>query len=168
LEPASRRLKFEAAYKIGGTQVGIEKASPTFHGRDIFAKAAALLAAGHMPESLGSALSSIVNLELPKPRISGKKLLCVVLHVDSFGNIISNAANAFAKARFRTGERLAVESRTGSWEARFARTYGDVALGELAVLQGSQGYLEIAAREDSAGNLTRLKVLDELKIAVIS
>lgn len=168
LELASRRLRFEAAYKIDGAQLEIEKASPTFHGRDIFAKTAALLAKGRSLNSLGSALSSIVSLSLPKPSVSGKKLLCTVLHLDSFGNIVLNATNAFFGARFRPGERLTVESTSGRWEARFATTYSDVGQGELAVLQGSQGYIELAAREDSAGKLTGSKVLDELRIVATS
>ncbi len=168
LAPASRRLGFEAAYKIGGTLLRVESTSPTFQGRDIFAKVAALLTTGRLPESLGSAVTSIVDPELPKPRISTKQLLCAVLHVDTWGNIISNATNVLVKTRFRQGERLAVQSGGDRWEARYARTYSDVHPGELALLQGSQGYLELAAREDSARELTGLKVLDKLRITPLS
>ncbi len=164
LDPAARRLGLSAAYRIREGRFRVKTISPTFHGRDIFAVAAGLLASGRLPGSLGTSVSSIVGLELPRPRISGKQLRCVVLHVDVFGNVTTNAANNLAKQWFHPGRHLRVESTDRVWEARCARTYSDVHPGELTVLQGSQGYVEVAAREDNASELIGLKVGDELGI----
>ncbi len=168
LEFGASRLGFVAAYKIRKTLLNSSTASSTFHGRDIFAEASALLACGRLPESMGTKLATIVRIERPKPRISKKQLTCAVLHVDTFGNVITNVANHFAKGRFRLGQRLRIESRIVARVARYATTYSDVRLGELTVLQGSQGYLELAAREDSASELVGLKVRDELIISPAS
>ncbi len=168
LEFAARRLGFVAAYKIRETLFNSSTASSTFHGRDMFAEATALLACGRLAESMGPRLSTIVRMERPKPRISEKQLTCAVLHVDTFGNVITNAATSLAKGRFRLGQRLRIESGIGAREARYSKTYSDVGLGELTVLQGSQGYLELAAREESASELVGLKVKDELRISPAS
>ena len=115
-------------------------AAPTFHGRDVFAPAAATLARGALLESLGSPLEDPVIRRTPEAvREDDGWLRGEVIVVDRFGNAVTNL--------------LAVhggEVRVGDREVPFRRTYADVAIGEPVALVGSSGLLEIAVRDGSA------------------
>src|SRR6476660_1709867 len=84
------------AYHLVNSDYWLSNVSTTFHGRDIFAPVAAQLASGAQPERLGKSISldSLVKLPIGAPRVyrSGKTttVLGQIVHVDRFGNIISN------------------------------------------------------------------------------
>jgi S-adenosyl-L-methionine hydrolase (adenosine-forming) len=122
------------------------QASPTFHGRDVFAPAAAQLALGAPIDSLGDWHAEPVRLRTPQPqRQLDGSLQGEVLTIDRFGNAITNlSVRAFAEVEI-AGQR-----------ARAVRTYGDAQSGELVALIGSSGFVEIAVREGSAANALRL------------
>lgn len=111
-------------------------AAPTFHGRDVFAPAAAALARGLPPEAAGPATSLVGRL--PWPARVADDGTGVIVHVDRFGNLITNLPGPARPVRF------------GDQVARPVRTYADVAVGELACYLGSAGTLEIAVRDGSA------------------
>ena len=116
------------------------RASHTFHGRDVFAPAAALLAEGAALELLGTALDSPIVLRTPEARrLDDGRVLGEVIAVDRFGNLISNIVALH-------GGRVEVAAR--SLEVR--RAYTDVREGELTALVGSLGFVEIAVRDGSA------------------
>ncbi|MFO0555925.1 MAG: SAM-dependent chlorinase/fluorinase [Polyangiaceae bacterium] len=110
--------------------------SSTFHGRDIFAPVAGALASGRAPSSLGSA--GAVRGKLPwGPRPSGEGR---VVHVDHFGNLVSDLPAAEAGAAIEiAGKHLAV-----------LRTYEDVEPGALLAYVGSMGTIEVAVRDGRA------------------
>ena len=110
--------------------------SATFHGRDVFAATAAQLALGARPASAGPATTLRGRLEL----VAGNG----VVHVDRFGNLVTNIAGVAAGATFRVAGR-AIAGVSG--------TYESVAVGELVAYVGSRGTLEIAVREGSAAEL---------------
>jgi S-adenosylmethionine hydrolase len=119
--------------------------SPTFHGRDIFAPAAARLAAGASPAEAGPRVTLEGSLG-PRPLLishGGGQVTGHVVHVDRFGNLITDLpAEALPP-------RAAV--RIGTVEIRPLRgTYTDVAKGQLLAYVGSSGTLEIAVRDGSA------------------
>ena len=116
--------------------------STTFHGRDVFAPAAAHLALGTELARLGPELRDAVRLPWPVARRVESVLHGEVVHVDRFGNLITSIAR-----RDLSGEN-AVEI-SGATLAVVA-TYSDLVPGEIGALLGSAGRLEIAAREDSA------------------
>lgn len=122
--------------------------SRTFHGRDIFAPAAAWLARGIHRSRLGPKVEDPVRLALPEPRLeSGKPAEGEVIGSDRFGNLITNLpASALA-------ESVAVEVE--GVRIPVASTYADVEPGEPLALEDSEGRLEVAARDASAE-----KVLD--------
>ena len=72
----------------------LSQLSNTFHGRDLFAPAAAHLACGGALEDLGDEVDAIIELALPRPRRDGDTLHGVVLDVDRFGNVITNVRAA--------------------------------------------------------------------------
>lgn len=121
-----------------------DDASPSFHGRDVFAPAAAELASGCALESLGPALEDPVRLSAPdRPAGQG-----TIRTVDRFGNLVTDVAGA----ELEGAEGVLVGGRT----VPVARTYGEVEAGALVALVGSDGTVEVAAREASAAAILRL------------
>lgn len=111
-------------------------ASPTFHGRDVFAPTAAALARGAAPDTLGSATVLTGRLPWPDPG--------VIVHVDVFGNLISDV-------RWQPGAAGTV--RIAGLTLAVVRTYEDVAPGEALAYVGSAGTIEIAVRERDAARV---------------
>lgn len=127
-----------------------DSAAPTFHGRDLFAPAAAALAMGTPASRLGSPLSGApVALPAIAPHYEGKAVVGEVVHVDRFGNLITTLTPDLVPAYAR----LEVE---GLEVGPVRQTYGDVARGELLAYVGSGGEVEIAVRDGSAA--TRLGI----------
>ena len=140
-------------------RMGLAEPSATFHGRDLFAPAAARLARGDDPEDLGRPLppESLVPCPLPEPARSGTGLEGVVLHVDHFGNVVTNIPAAAVAPdvglHFGAGE-----------HAPRVRTYGDAPPGEVVVLEGSSGLLELAVNGGSAAERTGLERGDRITV----
>ena len=158
----ARRGAIEAIRLIESTSLRREPVSPTFHGRDLFAPAAAFLACGGALEELGPPLDALVELPLPRPRAEGARLVGEVLHVDRFGNAITNLARSDIEA-VAGGRAVRVEA--GGRLLPLARTYGDVAVGEALALIGSADLLELAVREGSAAATLGLARGSEVTVA---
>lgn len=117
-------------------------ASATFHGRDVFAPAAAALAMGTPPAQLGIPHRGALCLEWPEPAIDDAgHLQGEVLMIDRFGNAITNLLGSAG-----AGSRVAFDG----CELPLMRTYAEVAPGNPLALVGSSGHVEIAVREGSA------------------
>jgi hypothetical protein len=130
-------------------------ASPTFHGRDLFAPAAARIAMGAPIDALGPAAESPTIRRTPEARRLGNGAIQgEVISIDRYGNAITNIV-AFPATQGREGEQAFVEisGRT----IPVARAYADVQpLGAVA-LCGSSGLLEIAVRDGNAAQSLGLK-----------
>ena len=126
--------------------------SATFHGRDIFAPAAAHLWRGVRLEALGPLLrDGLTHLELPEPREGIEELRGEVLYADGFGNLVSNIgrdALAHFEARF-PGMLLFVRINQSA-PMEILETYGDSRKGAPLATFGSFDLLEIAVRDGSA------------------
>jgi hypothetical protein len=126
----------------------LPQVSATFHGRDLFAPVAAHLSLGADLAQLGPAFRDPVRLPWPEPAVSAAVLRGEIIHVDRFGNLVTNVAAGVFRAWFRGRE---VELRVGPLTlTRLQHTYGEAAAGEMLALIGSHGYLEIACAGDSA------------------
>jgi S-adenosylmethionine hydrolase len=131
-------------------------AAPTFHGRDVFAPAAASLAAGARLEDLGSPVSDATHAPLPTPHHDGTAVMGEVLYVDRFGTLISNIPGP----EVEPGVRIRV---AGTEVGSLRRTFGDVERGTLVALVGSGGTVEIAVRDGSAARLLGVGVGAEVR-----
>jgi len=118
--------------------------SATFHGRDLFAPVAAWLAAGGDPSWLGPRVEDPVRLSWPGATHEGGVVRGEVLAADPFGNLLTSVREG------DLGGARGLEVQVGGRAARFVRTFGDGAPGELVALVGSSGRLELAVREGSA------------------
>lgn len=152
LLPAARRLGTPAAYRLD-PRVGWPAPSATFHGRDLFAPAAARLLRGEPPSRLGVPIGDPVDLDLPRSGWQDGVLSGEVLYVDPFGNLITSIPQDTigADAAFH------LEMPDGVREVRVRPTYGAAAPNELLLVAGSEGLLEIAVREGDAAAATGLR-----------
>jgi S-adenosylmethionine hydrolase len=131
------------ARELSTAHLSVSEISSTFHGRDIFAPAGAQLACGRALAELGPHAANLTALPALEVRIAGDSILGQVIHVDRFGNLITNiGTEARGAARVRLNERDVGPVR---------RTYADVGSGEPLALIGSGGLLEIAVRDGNAG-----------------
>lgn len=124
--------------------------SSTFHGRDIFAPAAAHLSAGARLEELGETVSSLLLYPLSPPRRRGGSILGRVLHIDRFGNLVTDIPGRDlpqGPLTILVGGR-AIQGLSSS----YAEVPGDGESPLLAIV-GSAGYLEVSARNTSAAAL---------------
>ena len=122
-------------------------AAPTFHGRDVFAPAAAALARGAQLDSLGPVFGDPIIRRTPETvREPDGWLRGEVIVVDRFGNAVTNLVAAHA-TEVRVGDRI----------VPVRRTYADVATGEPVALVGSSGLIEIAIRDGNAAQTLGLR-----------
>ncbi len=133
--------------------------SPTFHGRDIFAPVAARLSLGLPPIDFGEALTSVTMLSLPHPhQAPDGSLVGHILHIDSFGNLITNI-----KSDDLPQVKRAITIEVGNQLiAGLSRTYAEGR--GLLVLIGSSGYLEVSLKGGSACALLNAEVGNEVKM----
>lgn len=122
--------------------------SPTFHGRDVFAPAAAALASGASMAMAGPGVSEITMLHIREPEMDGRLLTGEVIHADRFGNLITNVR----PDHFRT-RRPVVAMVGNSGPVPLRATYADVEPGQPVCLLGSSGRYEFAVREGSAATV---------------
>jgi S-adenosylmethionine hydrolase len=129
-----------------------EPASPTFHGRDLFAPVAARLAAGAALAGCGEPLDQPRLLGELRPSRSGSRLRSQVVAVDHFGNCVTGVRPSDVGAGTPVGMRW-----PGGETTRMVRTYADIE-GGLGLLWNSAGHLELAARGSPAAPITGLGV----------
>ena len=144
----------DAAVSLDQPRFRREVVAPTFHGRDIFAPAAAHLSAGVALSDLGSPLIHPVRLPLPDAIRRGNEVEGRVVQVDRFGNLITNLPAAWVTPLLERGPVRTLIGRHDLGTIR--RTYGDVEAGEPLALIGSDRTVEVAVREGRAAD--RLKV----------
>jgi len=133
------------AWELQAEEYRLASVSRTFHGRDIFAPAAAHLAAGVPPERFGPPIDDPVRLAWPTVRAVTGAVAGAVLHVDRFGNLVTSIRAETVEAVGR-----GVRIRLGGRALPLVQTYGDLEAGQAGALVGSGGRLEIAVREGSA------------------
>ena len=130
------------AFELSRREYWRHPVSATFHGRDIFAPVAAHLSLGVEPGAMGGEVYELTALNVPAPAVSENGVSGVVVHVDRFGNLVTNIpveSLPLGKAVVETGGVAIVGT---------SRTYSD---GDgLMALIGSHGYLEVAESNGSA------------------
>lgn len=133
---------------ISNESIFLKAVSRTFHGRDIFAPVAAHLAAGVAPARVGKLISDYLRPGFEKPQRTGKHTwVGRILKIDHFGSIVTN----FHVEDFPALERGDFSLAIGAVQtSSLLRTYAESAPGDLFVIAGSSGYLEVSMNQDSA------------------
>src|SRR3989338_1567707 len=150
---AVKRAKRLAAVRLTNPRYWLPTVSATFQGRDVMAPAAAYLASGGSLRRLGAATPRLTPLSLPTVRREGSTLRGQVVHIDTFGNLITNLpASAIARrvaVRYKRRGVRVVSSYAAGRPAELIAIAGSVGWGELAIRNGSAARTLHAARGDA-------------------
>lgn len=136
--------------EVSNKELMRSEVSATFHGRDLMSPVAAHLSLGLNPSEVGPRIERMKRLKIEEPELEADKLHGRILHIDDFGNLITNIDAGLMKKFESPGSRLTIETREKVIGAKFVRAFGDVKQGEKLCYIGSAGLLEIAK---NTGNL---------------
>jgi S-adenosylmethionine hydrolase len=145
---ALRGSRVRTVVDISNPALMLPRPCPTFHGRDIFAPAAAHLCRGEPPESFGSPVGDCCLLDSDEPLVTAGGVQGRIMHVDRFENLITNLRRDFLERIF--GDRPFTARVGTAAAARLVRTNADAGVHEAVCLYGSSGHLEIAVKNGSA------------------
>jgi S-adenosylmethionine hydrolase len=143
----------DTAFEITSKDVILSPVSDVFHGRDVFAPAAAHLAAGMGPEEVGPALdaSSLVRVEIPEPEVDPGAIRCRVLDIDRFGNLQLNVRPSHLEAAgIADRADVRVDSAEVSELALLVETYAEVQQGRYGVVTDAWGWVTVIRFEANA------------------
>lgn len=166
LAPAIERFGgCSVAIDLARSPFRLEPVSATFHGRDVFAPVAAHLALGATMGEAGEKIEpeSLAGLELPSPSVEADRVTAHVLRCDAFGNaILDLRPGDLADGPLEVGGPLEIEAPDGGFQGRWARTFEDVARGDVLLYEDSSRTLALAVNGGSAEGLLDLKPDDEV------
>lgn len=135
-------------YRVSEGALPRRRVSPTFHGRDVFAYAVAEVLRGRRPRELGRPVSTHVSLRLFDARRRRGGLWGRVIFVDRFGNVVTNIPLDWLSSRW-SGQ-LLVEMDDREVVARLCHAYAEGGQGELLLIPGSGGHVEVSVKGGSA------------------
>ena len=161
---AAEKQSIASILEVTNPKFMLPTISSTFHGRDIFAPAAAHLANGVPPCEFGPEIRDVIKPEFAKVTRSKGTLIGEVLHVDGFGNVITTISRK-EMARLHAGEWLNVELPSCKLKLRFGDVYAEAKPMEALALIGSHGYVELAMNCGNAAEKFQTKVGDKVKLA---
>ena len=156
---AAENLGIKHVYEIRSRRYMLPKVSRTFHGRDIFAPAAAHLANGVSLREFGPEIKDYIVPEYAKPITKGGKIVGEILHIDNFGNLITNISEDFlSEVSVVEGDSVRATFEDKSFELKICKAYGEVNKGEPLAIIGSHKFLEFSVNLGSAAEHFGLKV----------
>lgn len=161
-----QRQKLLQAVCLDNPRYHLPHPSATFHGRDVFAPVAAHIARGVALEELGTPLTRLQRLPLPRIRVDWLGIRATVVHIDRFGNAITNLTRADYEAwRIRWDvKEPAVEVVSSKVLLPICCTYGDMPRGQPLALFGSSERLEIAVNSGNAAQALNLRRGDTVRV----
>lgn len=169
------------AYELTNPVYQLAKVSTSFHGRDIFAPAAAHIVVGTALPELGAEAHDLVTLKTPRLDVQTETVVGEVLHVDTYGNVVTSigALNWDGSDMLELRPRFMDGSRTLSFKAGTAsvvrgnamirgihRSFSDVPRGALLAMVGSSGQLELAVNHGNAAEQLQLMLGDEIRLQI--
>jgi S-adenosylmethionine hydrolase len=171
-------LLIPAAERSGGIAEARELANPayalpsvsrTFHGRDLFAPAAAHLAAGVALAELGPPVDpeALVRLDLPQPEVGERRIRATVLYIDGFGNVQLNLTREhLEQVGILPGTTVELAAGPDRYFAIAARTFADARAGDILLYEDSYRNVALAINRGSAAAILNSRPGQELRIAV--
>ena len=161
LVPAAERLGgIDAAWELTNRAYMLEPVSHTFHGRDVFAPAAAHLAGGVSPEELGPRVdeAALVRLELPEPEVGESMIRATVLYVDRFGNVQLNLDRSdVERAGIVPGRQVELDLGFERYYATAARTFGDARAGDIVLYEDAYENIAVAITDGNAAEMLSVR-----------
>jgi S-adenosyl-L-methionine hydrolase (adenosine-forming) len=169
LLPAATKAGIDVAHELANPQYALESISRTFHGRDLFAPAAAHLANGVPLAELGPPLDPdvLVRLDLPEPVIADGAIKATFLYVDSFGNIALNLDRDDVEALgIVSGTRVELELAGERYYAVMARTFTDARAGDVILYEDSYKNMSLAISRGSAARMLHASPGQGIRITI--
>ena len=171
LVPAAERLGgVDAAWELVAEEYRLEPVSDTFHARDVFAPAAAHVAAGVDPREMGRAVepASLVRLPLPEPSLGDGWARAHVIMVDRFGNIQLNLSTShLERLGIKPGVQVELVLQLERYYAVTARTFADGRPGDIILYEDAYWNASLAINGGSAAETLSLQPGDDLRLRVI-
>jgi S-adenosyl-L-methionine hydrolase (adenosine-forming) len=168
LIPAAERFGGIAeAHELANPQYALESVSRTFHGRDLFAPAAAHLALGVELSELGPPIAhdALARLDLPEPELGTARIRATVLAIDRFGNVQLNLDRSHAEAvGMVPGTRVELQIGPERYYAVAARTFADARRGDLILYEDAYRNLSIAINGGNAAQMLGVAAGREVRI----
>ena len=158
---AAKNQGIEHFYEISNPKFMLPKVSSTFHGRDLFAPAAAHLDKGIKPSEFGPEITEVVTPKFPSVERRNSSLIGEVWHIDDFGNIITNICQNDLPQNRLVNVKLPGVLQNLS----FGKTYAQAKHHEPLVLIGSHGFLEIAINQGKASEKFHAKAGDKIEVS---
>jgi S-adenosylmethionine hydrolase len=163
---AAERDGIENFREITNRRFMLPEVSNTFHGRDVFAPVAAHLANGVEIKEIGPELSKIVRPLFARVKSKKGVLTGEILHLDDFGNIITNITAAQID-HLGSRDQLEIELGRRILKLRLRKTYGEAERNEALALIGSHGYFEIAVNQGRGVEEFKVKAGDKIAVSPI-
>ena len=157
------------AHELASREYALPVVSRTFHGRDLFAPAAAHLALGVPLERLGPPVDpeTLVRLDLPQPTVTPRRIAATVLYVDRYGNIQLNLTrDHLGQVGLVPGSRAELALGHERYYAIAARTFGDARKGDIVLYEDSYGNVAVAINGGNAAQMFAAGAGDAIQIHV--
>jgi len=156
-------------HHITASHYFLSSPGPTFHGRDVFAPAAAWLAKGIPSGHFGEEITDVVKLNVPMPKTAGNTIDGHVVHIDRFGNIISNITYMDIVALFSECDEIGpvATSIAGKEIQGLKKFYAEAAPGEPGAIINSSGHLELFMFKQNARTALGVKRGDALRLTAL-
>jgi len=154
---ASRAEGERHVYEITNKELMLPNVSKTFHGRDIFAPTAAHLAKGTSPSRFGREVGGMISPGFARVIKRKDSLEGQIVHVDDFGNIITNVTEKDLEA-LKIGNEALVEVGGATLLLRLEKAYSDVEKQQPLAIIGSHGFLEISVNQGNAARVFKARV----------
>ena len=170
LIPAAELAGIAAAHELANPEYALESISRTFHGRDLFAPAAAHLSRGVTIDELGPPIGAdaLVRLDLPQPELGPDKIGATILYVDSFGNVALNITrDHVAEVGIVPGTQIELELGGERFYAVAARTFADARAGDIMLYEDSYRNMSIAISNGNAAAMLHAVIGQPLSIRIV-
>jgi S-adenosyl-L-methionine hydrolase (adenosine-forming) len=170
LIPAAERAGIAAAHELANPAYALEVISRTFHGRDLFAPAAAHLARGVPLQELGPPIASdaLVRLDVPEPEVGHSRIGATILYVDNFGNIALNLTREHVdQVGIQSGTQVELDLAGERVFAVAARTFADARVGDIILYEDSYRNMSVAISGGDAAELLQAQPGQSIRINVM-
>ncbi len=160
---AAKNQGIRHVYEIANPKFMLPRISATFHGRDIFAPVAAFLSKGIHPTEFGPEIRSIVVPKFAETVRKGNAFMGEVIHVDGFGNIVTNFAEKHLKA-LNVKADVCIKIKNTELPLKLCKAYAEVEAQKPLAIIGSHDFLEISINMGNAAETFNVKVGDKVKL----
>ncbi|MEM2341082.1 MAG: SAM-dependent chlorinase/fluorinase [Candidatus Bathyarchaeia archaeon] len=169
LIPSARREGIKHIYVIENPKYMLKEISRTFHGRDIFGPAAAYLAKGVPPSEFGREIFDPIVPSFAEPKVYGDFIEGEVIHIDNFGNIITNITYDYLRSLgIKEGSLLGVRLKDKDLRLKLCSAYSEAEINMPLLIVGSADFLEISVNRGNASKFFGVRTDEKIIIYKIS